>query len=327
MGRCAMIWTTAGTNRVCSRCLALKDTVVGYTDELGVLLPPLHPRCRCAIMYDEVGTPRVMQPKPKPKEEFKPTTDYFSFDNASDVRYIFGTPKSKSSFFATWNKSLTEAERNAVIDYTDVSYQSTNYWLRNDKGVLPPNPPERLVSIRKDVLNCESALNKSVLPYNILVHRQVDSLMLDVYQKALDEAEGIFIDHGFTSTTLIKNSFKLIEDNINIEIVVPAGEGVGMWLKPISLNPRENEFLLNRGTKFKILEIDRSGNKPLIKLEVIGREPIELSEVQKLSKAKETSNEKVIDTRADKFTWKPADIEVQDEQGNWIRGDEFLNRK
>ena len=64
MGRCAMIWTTAGTNRVCSRCLALKDTVVGYTDELGVLLPPLHPRCRCAIMYDEVGTPRAMQPKP-----------------------------------------------------------------------------------------------------------------------------------------------------------------------------------------------------------------------------------------------------------------------
>ena len=56
MGRCAMIWTTAGTNRVCSRCLALKDTIVGYTDELGVTLPPLHPRCRCAIMYDEVGT-------------------------------------------------------------------------------------------------------------------------------------------------------------------------------------------------------------------------------------------------------------------------------
>ena len=65
MGRCAMIWTTAGTNRVCSRCLALKDTVVGYTDESGVLLPPLHPRCRCAIMYDEVGTPRATKPKPK----------------------------------------------------------------------------------------------------------------------------------------------------------------------------------------------------------------------------------------------------------------------
>ena len=76
MGRCAMIWTTAGTNRVCSRCLALKDTVVGYTDELGVLLPPLHPRCRCAIMYDEVGTrkepgrPRGLAPKNIESKDF-----------------------------------------------------------------------------------------------------------------------------------------------------------------------------------------------------------------------------------------------------------------
>ena len=53
MGRCAMIWTTAGTNRVCGRCMDLKDKVVGYTDESGVQIPPLHPRCRCAIRYDE----------------------------------------------------------------------------------------------------------------------------------------------------------------------------------------------------------------------------------------------------------------------------------
>ena len=39
---------------MCSRCLELKDTVVGRTDESGVTLPPLHPRCRCAIMYREV---------------------------------------------------------------------------------------------------------------------------------------------------------------------------------------------------------------------------------------------------------------------------------
>ena len=38
---------------MCSRCLALKGTVVGHTDEVGVLLPPLHPRCRCAIAYRE----------------------------------------------------------------------------------------------------------------------------------------------------------------------------------------------------------------------------------------------------------------------------------
>ena len=50
-----MVWTTAGTNRVCGRCMELKDTVVGTTDQSGVTIPPLHPRCRCAIMYREVG--------------------------------------------------------------------------------------------------------------------------------------------------------------------------------------------------------------------------------------------------------------------------------
>ena len=63
MGRCEMVWTTAGTNRVCGRCLALKDKVVGYTDESGVTLPPLHPRCRCAIMYREIETARGTRPK------------------------------------------------------------------------------------------------------------------------------------------------------------------------------------------------------------------------------------------------------------------------
>lgn len=41
--------------RVCSRCMELKDSVVGRTNESGVQLPPLHPRCRCTIEYREKG--------------------------------------------------------------------------------------------------------------------------------------------------------------------------------------------------------------------------------------------------------------------------------
>ena len=64
MGRCEMVWSTAGTNRVCSRCMALKDTIVGHTDESGVTIPPLHPRCRCAIIYREIAAPKVISVKP-----------------------------------------------------------------------------------------------------------------------------------------------------------------------------------------------------------------------------------------------------------------------
>ena len=63
MGRCEMIWTTAGRNRICARCMELKDTVVGHTDESGVKLPPLHPRCRCTIMYREIEPPKFVHCK------------------------------------------------------------------------------------------------------------------------------------------------------------------------------------------------------------------------------------------------------------------------
>ena len=63
MGRCEMVWTTAGTNRVCGRCMELKDTVVGTTDQSGVTIPPLHPRYRCAIIYREVGEKKPVRPR------------------------------------------------------------------------------------------------------------------------------------------------------------------------------------------------------------------------------------------------------------------------
>ena len=64
MPHCEMIWSTAGTNRVCSRCLGLKDVVVGRTDEVGVTLPPLHPRCRCVIIYRERRMDALVAPYP-----------------------------------------------------------------------------------------------------------------------------------------------------------------------------------------------------------------------------------------------------------------------
>ena len=63
MSRCAMVWTTAGTNRVCPRCLPLKGKIVGYTDESGVQIPPLHPRCRCVIDYREVSIDALLTPR------------------------------------------------------------------------------------------------------------------------------------------------------------------------------------------------------------------------------------------------------------------------
>ena len=63
MGRCEKVWTTAGTNRVCGRCMDLSGTVVGFEDKFfnssvtDGQTPPLHPRCRCVIVYREIDSP------------------------------------------------------------------------------------------------------------------------------------------------------------------------------------------------------------------------------------------------------------------------------
>ena len=65
MGRCEKVWETAGTQITCGRCIELNGKVVGFDDkffdskfDLGET-PPLHPRCRCVIIYREIDTPRL----------------------------------------------------------------------------------------------------------------------------------------------------------------------------------------------------------------------------------------------------------------------------
>ena len=61
------VWSTAMDGHVCSACEDLEGTEVGMDDEfsatigknvkrtLSTLLPPMHPRCKCAVMYVETG--------------------------------------------------------------------------------------------------------------------------------------------------------------------------------------------------------------------------------------------------------------------------------
>ena len=65
MGKCKMVWSTAGTNRVCSRCMELSGKVVGTTEDSRAPVPPLHPRCRCTIIYNEIEPAKLNNPKPR----------------------------------------------------------------------------------------------------------------------------------------------------------------------------------------------------------------------------------------------------------------------
>lgn len=67
MGPVEKVWTTAGSERVCSHCAALNGKRVGFDDSFGIPgrelfvgmheMPPAHPHCRCAIQYREIAPP------------------------------------------------------------------------------------------------------------------------------------------------------------------------------------------------------------------------------------------------------------------------------
>lgn len=76
LGRCVKRWNTSGDERVCKRCGDLSGKEVGMDErffqanlpaypEAG-LLPPIHPRCACAVEYIEVEPPAVWPGETEP---------------------------------------------------------------------------------------------------------------------------------------------------------------------------------------------------------------------------------------------------------------------
>jgi SPP1 gp7 family putative phage head morphogenesis protein len=61
IGDCNKVWLTADDERVCHRCGGIDGKKVNMDAlfSIGVLLPPAHPACRCAVAYEEIAEPVV----------------------------------------------------------------------------------------------------------------------------------------------------------------------------------------------------------------------------------------------------------------------------
>lgn len=114
----------------------------------------------------------------------------------------------------------------------------------------------------------DSAINKFELKDNIVVYRGIDDDAL----RGLDFNNiigSVYKDDGYMSTSPIHVDFIGRKDAI-LEIRVPAGKGKGAYVNSLSgFKDEEYEFLLKRGTRCKIEAVDASGEKPVIKMEVI----------------------------------------------------------
>lgn len=194
-----------------------------------------------------------------------------------------------------WN-TLTSVEKEALYYYTH-TYCPINEPLRGINYV--GSEAKKQLSMSK-IPHITNALNKSEIEKDLWLQRgdssinvinlrfgvDISGMNVDEARKALIGKEGI--EKAFVSCGSSKgNGFS---GSVITNIFVPKGTK-GLYLEPISRYGKgtmydkwdgvkkqksvsgENETLLQRGTKFRITKVERSGSRWFIDVDVIGQEP------------------------------------------------------
>ena len=271
-----------------------------------------------------------------------------TYDPETKESYVYeeGTPQ-----YVKFTQNVGKNGRKAMYRYTYTGDRYINTLSRGQgedfKKICQFYEGED-VSIEKSVKETQEfvkemdhVISQYILDRDITVYRSIRHQDIEQFINAKD---AIWQDKGYASTTVLKGSYNLdgsddILEGLNYEegmetsdsyfvekddgkpkietrILIPKGKGRGAWMVPFSKYPAENEFLLARGTKFKITKIEKTGdNEYYIEMEAIGREvdnePPKLilgSEMKKSHQSKKSTSSKGKQSNIRKFVWCPGDL-------------------
>ena len=180
--------------------------------------------------------------------------NYRTFATGDEAREYFG-----NSNPGYWDKAPGYDD---IQEYTRNGYSRVNDMLRTGQDNYGYPDTDIMID------NIERGIDGYDLKDDIKVYRKSNA---DVYKNL--KVGDTFTDDGFTSASVtpeIGGDF----GKANIEIDVGKGKGVGAFIGDLSSGyGDEGEFLLQRGTKYKV--VGKDGDK--LKLEVVGneRKPLE----------------------------------------------------
>lgn len=192
-----------------------------------------------------------------------------TFTSGDEVNKFFGGEggllERKKSVEQQWLKNLSTDESQAISYYCVDGYYDVNAYFRQVAGSEYIDA-DAMKEFAKDL---DSAINKFNLNENITVYRGIDIDALKDFD--LNNLVGsIYEDKGYMSTSPIHADIVERKDAL-LEIQVPSGQGRGAYVNSLSgFKDDEYEFLLKRGTKCKITSVDLTGDKPIIRMKVIG---------------------------------------------------------
>lgn len=195
-----------------------------------------------------------------------------AFQNVLDLLDVTAATAYHSINNFDWAKwqGMTDAQKNGVYDYTDYYYGRMNDYLRG-KGTIS-------ISDQNRIKYATEALDKWATKDNFWAYRGTSisgtaGLLGGTVQQMSDPAflrsliGKTVIDQGFMSTAIHQSS---AWSGVRYKVFIPKGTH-GMYVDPISANRGELEFLLQRGTRFKVhrVETNSSGALSSLVLEVI----------------------------------------------------------
>lgn len=172
---------------------------------------------------------------------------------------------SSSGMYNSWRDKLSRLEFAAVQRYTGDDYRDINDALRIS-GLSRASP-----DIRQCVEDMTRALSNFNLKKSITVFRGAGGAIFGG-NKTVEEINAMakagvrLRDNGFMSTSASQGAN--FSGKYQFIITVPAGVGRGAYVAPLSHYRSENEFLLQRGTTFKITKAVQNGRITEVHLRV-----------------------------------------------------------
>lgn len=166
------------------------------------------------------------------------------------------TPNTAQQLHAAIVTPLSSTELSAATGYTGSAYKAINRHLRKGEIV----DPKYLQQIQR----LDSAVAKTAAKEDMVVLRGVskDAVSTWMQKNGLKEIKkgATIIDYGFVSTTRKASTASAFgghssSSGFGLKIRVPKGSKI-LPLKSISQYAHEDEFLLPRGSKFKITVVD-----------------------------------------------------------------------
>lgn len=104
------------------------------------------------------------------------------------------------------------------------------------------------------------------LPNDVVLFRRVDADALPEDLRSI--VGGTYEDRAYMSTSIFERNNFVGSDEYLMRLRVPAGAGRGMYVNDMSASKDEYEFILARGSRFRIVSVTGEGGRTVIEMEL-----------------------------------------------------------